>query len=126
MALSNLTPRQETAARLMRELQACGACVTNAMPLPDGQNLRFWVDDYKKNELLQQLKDGGYQFVFRGMAPQFCTSSQSLGLVNQFEVVLPAERQEIAPGNRIPKDEIGRRREAEIQKTYEMVYGKRR
>jgi hypothetical protein len=122
-----LTPRQELAARLTKELQSLGATVTNALPLPDGQNLRFWCDDYRKKEILQLLVDGGYQQpIFRGLAPQFCTGAQRLGLVNQFEVALPAERQQIAPGNIVPKDETGKSRDAEIKKTYEAIYGKQR
>jgi hypothetical protein len=65
-----LTPRQETAQRLARELQSFGATVTNVMPLDNGQNLRFWCSDYEKKELLQQLKDAGHEVVFLGMSPQ--------------------------------------------------------
>ena len=65
-----LTPRQETAQRLARELQSFGATVTNVMPLDDSQNLRFWCSDYEKKELLQQLKDAGHEVVFLGMQPQ--------------------------------------------------------
>jgi hypothetical protein len=80
MALSGLTPRQETAARLTRELQALGATVTNVLPLEDGKNLRFWIDDYRKKEVLQQLKDAGYdEPIFLGMSPQICTATYSMG-----------------------------------------------
>jgi hypothetical protein len=131
MALLN-NKRQETAQRLTRELQAFGATVTSVLPLADGQNLRFWVSDYKKNELLQQLKDAGYDApVFLGMSPQLCIESYSMGLVNNFELPLSAERQEIPRQGVIPKDAITDREKdlkmkREVAAMYEAIYGKRR
>jgi len=124
-----LTQRQQTAQRLTRELQAFGATVTNVLPLADGQHLRFWVSDYKKNELLQQLKDAGYdEPVFLGMSPQMCTATYSMGLVNNFELPIAADRQEIPQQDRvIPKDDVGKRvRDIEVAKMLEAIYGKRR
>jgi hypothetical protein len=105
-----LTKRQEMAQRLTRELQALGATVTNVPPLEEGKHLRFWCSDYKKNELLQQLKDAGYEVVFLGMAPQIDVKTYSMGLVNNFEVILPAETQSIARDDRI-HGEIAKREE---------------
>jgi len=90
-----LTNRQETAQHLTRSLQSLGATVTNVLPLAEGQHLRFWVSDYAKREILTALADAGYQPVFLGMSPQMCTASYSMGLVNNFELPLPAERQPI-------------------------------
>src|SRR5262249_5331978 len=90
-----LTKRQETAQRLTRELQAFGATVTSVLPLEAGKHLRFWVSDYKKNELLQQLKDASYEVVFLGMSPQMDIATYSVGLVNNFELPLAAETQPI-------------------------------
>jgi hypothetical protein len=92
-----LSERAQTAERLTRELQALGATVVSP---PGSDRLRFWVDDYKKREVLQQLADAGYEPVFLGMTPQICTATYSMGLVNDFELNLPAERQPIAD-NRI-------------------------
>jgi hypothetical protein len=124
-----LTGRQQTAARLTRELQAFGATVTNVLPLAAEQSsLRFWVSDYRKNELLQQLKDAGYEPVFTGMTPQIDVKTYSMGLVNVFELPIAAERQEIPSDGRISRDEIGngRGRDAVIMRVYESVYGKKR
>jgi hypothetical protein len=122
-----LTKRQETAQRLTRELQAFGATVTNVLPLADAQpSLRFWVTDYRKNELLQQLKDAGYEPTFVKMEPQMDIGTYSMGLVNVFELAVPADRQEIPQNDRIVKDEIGKRKDSEIMKTYQSVYGKQR
>jgi hypothetical protein len=122
-----LTKRQETAQRLCRELQAFGAAVTSVLPLEEGRHLRFWCSDYAKNELLQLLKDANYEVVFLGMSPQVDVKTYSMGLVNNFEVRLPADKQEVPAADRaIPRDEIGkgRGRDAEMQKTYEKFYGK--
>jgi hypothetical protein len=129
MALPNLSERQKTAERLTRELQAFGATVTSVLPLEDGRNLRFWIDDYRKKEVLQQLKDGGYdEPVFLGMSPQICTQSYSMGLVNNFELPIAAERQEVPQQDRgIPKDEIGKRgKSPEVEKMLAAVYGEQK
>jgi hypothetical protein len=103
-----LSDRQKTAERLTRELQAFGATVTNVLPLAEDKNLRFWVSDYKKNELLQQLADAGYEPVFLGMQPQVDVKTYSMGLVNNFEIYLPREAQAVptAERRRIPDAEL--------------------
>jgi hypothetical protein len=123
-----LTPRQETAQRLTRELQALGATVTNVLPLEEGKNLRFWVDDYKKKELLQELKDAGHEFVFLGMSPQVCVKTYSMALVNNFEVILPADRQLVQDDRGIiPRDVVDRReKNLEVEKMFEAIYGKQK
>src|SRR5262245_38824456 len=103
--------RQKNADRLARELSQLGATVISLLPLAANEHLRFWVSDYKKNGLLQQLKDAGYgEPIFLGMSPQLCVESYSMGLVNNFELPIAAERQPIPQQDRtIPRDEIGPR-----------------
>ena len=101
MALSGLTPRQETAARLCRELQAFGANVTSVLPLADGQHLRFWVDDYKKKEVLQQLGDAGYEPIFLKMELQPDIRSYSIGLVSAFELPIAADREPVIDDRKV-------------------------
>jgi hypothetical protein len=122
-----LTPRQETAQRLARELQSFGATVTNVMPLEEGKNLRFWCSDYEKKELLQQLKDAGHEVVFLGMQPQVDVKTYSMGLVNCFEMLLPADRQPVQDDRGIIPRDIADRREKdrEVEKMFEAIYGKR-
>jgi hypothetical protein len=91
----NLTERQMVAARLTRELQAFGATVTNRKPLPEDEPLRFWVSDYKKREILQQLADAGYEPIFTGMSQQPDIQSYTMGLVNNFELRLPRDAQPV-------------------------------
>ena len=127
MAISGLTPRQATAARLCRELQSLGANVTSVLPLAEGQPLRFWVDDYKKREVLQQLKDAGYEPIFLKMEQQPDVHSYSMGLVNSFELPIAAEREPIIDDRAIPKDDIGRRaKDSEMQAMLQHIYGKQR
>jgi hypothetical protein len=95
--LLNRTKRQELAQSLTRELQQLGASVTNVMPLADDQNLRFWCSDYKKGRILTALSEWGFpEVTFTGMSPQICPDTYSMGLVNNFEIALPRERQPIA------------------------------
>jgi len=90
-----LNERQKTAERLTRELSALVATVTSVLPLGSDQNLRFWVSDYGKKEVLQALKDAGYTPEFLGMRPQVDIKSYSMGLVNCFEILIPQERQAV-------------------------------
>ena|SRR5215475_9103790 len=90
-----LNERQKTAEKLTRELSALGATVTTGLPLGADQNLRFWCSDYQKREVLQALKDAGYEPEFLGMRPQVDIKSYSMGLVNCFEVYIPVERQSV-------------------------------
>ena len=88
--------------------------------------MRFWVDDYKKKEVLQQLGDAGYEPIFLKMELQPDIRSYSIGLVNSFELPIAADRVSIYD-NRILDDEVGKRgRDAEIKKIYEQIYGKQR
>jgi hypothetical protein len=122
-----LSERQKTAQRLARELQSFGATVTNVMPLDDSQNLRFWCSDYEKKELLQQLKDAGHEVVFLGMSPQVCVKTYSMGLVNNFEIVLPVDRQPVQDDRIIPRDVVERReKQHEVEKMFEAIYGKKK
>jgi len=125
MVLSGLTPRQETAARLCRELQAFGANVTSVLPLADGQNLRFWVDDYKKKEVLQQLADAGYEPIFLKMELQPDIRSYSIGLVSAFELPIAAERQPI-PDDRHGGELTGKtKRSHETEEMLKYIWGKK-
>lgn len=121
--------RQKTAQRLTRELQALGATVTNVLPLAEGQPLKFWVSDYKKNELLQQLKEAGHEAVFVGMSLQPDVVSYSLGLVNNFEIPIAADRQPIVD-DRIRGEIVDPAKQAAqkaaVEAMYRSIYGKRR
>ena len=97
--------RQQTAARLARELSQLGATVTNVLPLANDKNLRFWVSDYEKKEVLTALADAGYEPIFIGTGFQMCIKTYSMGLVNNFELALPADQPMPQQTRVIPKDD---------------------
>ena len=109
-----LSQRQQSAERLARELQQFGANVTSLLPLTDGRHLRFWVSDYKKREVLQQLKDAGYEPLFLGMQLQPCVQSYDLELVNNFELALPVERTPIHD-DRTVRGEISKPKKTDLE-----------
>ena len=124
-----LTERQKRAENVTRELQRLGATVTNVLPLAEGRPLRFWVSDYRKKEVLQQLTDAGYQPTFLGMMFQVDPKEYAMGLVNSYELAIPADRQVIAD-DRLPKGEIvDRAEEARIKREVELmreaIYGRK-
>src|SRR5262249_44340574 len=128
--MTPLTERQKTAQQISRELQGLGATVTSVLPLAEGRPLRFWVDDYKKREVLQALTDAGYSPTFIGMQPQVDAKSYSMGLVNNFELAIPADRQVIVNDRAISKDPVvDRAEEMRIKKEIEAmriaIYGRK-
>jgi len=126
MAIPRLSKRQETAQRLTRELQAFGATVTNVLPLAEGQHLRFSVNDYRKNEVLQQLADAGYEPNFLKMEMQPDIHSYSMGLVNVFELPIAADREPI-PDDRHSGEIVGKtKRSHEVEEMLKYVYGKQK
>src|SRR5262249_40615130 len=104
--MTPLTERQKRAENVTRELQRLGATVTNVLPLAEGRPLKFWVSDYNKREVLQALIEAGYQAVFLGTGFQVCAKTYSMGLVNNFEVPIPADRQVIVNDRAISKDPV--------------------
>jgi len=121
--------RQKTAERLARELRAFGGRVTNVLPLAEGRNLCFWVSDYRKNELLQQMRDAGYEPIFIGTDFQPCEETYTLGLVNKFELALPADQPAVQ--DRTIRGEIVDRAKAAAEKAAiaamnVAIYGKRK
>jgi hypothetical protein len=101
-----LTKRQELAKSLTRELGQLGANVTNVLPLADDQNLKFWCSDYKKGQILTALSDWGFEVTFKGMSPQVCRDTYSMGLVNNFEIALEREQTPIVDDRTIPRGEL--------------------
>src|SRR5262249_13458177 len=119
--------RQKKAAVVARELQALGATVTNVLPLADGQPLRFWVSDYKKREILTALADAGYEAIFIGTGFQVCTATYSMGLVNNFEIPIAADRQPVPDDRTIYGEVVDRQKEAAqkaaVKAMTEAIYG---
>jgi hypothetical protein len=120
-----LSERQQLAKSLAAEIDKMdGAWVTSPLPLDADAKLRLQIKDIDRNRIIQLLKDWGWDPVCVSVLPRIC----STGLIGAclYEIDLPRERQ-LIPQDVIPKDEIGKRsRDSEIQKVYQMVYGKRK
>jgi hypothetical protein len=80
--------------------------VTNVMPLAEDQNLKFWCSDYKKGRILTALSDWGFEVTFKGMSPQICRDTYSMGLVNNFEIALEREQKPIIDDRTIHGGEL--------------------
>jgi hypothetical protein len=94
---------------LARELgKMDGVFVTSPLPLDDNQKLRMQIFDSARNEVVQLLKDWGWDPVAISVLPRV----HSTGLIAAclYEIDLPKPRQEIPQDSRaIPRDEIGKR-----------------
>jgi hypothetical protein len=126
MALSGLSERQQIAKRLTDELgKFDGVWVTSPLPLDDNQKLRLQIKDIDRNEVLQLLRDWGWDPICVSVLPRVCSTGLMAACL--YEIDLPKPRQDIVDDRAIPKDDIGRRgRDAEAKKTLESIYGKQR
>jgi len=119
-----LTERQQLAKRLADELgKIDGVWVTSPLPLDDNQKLRLQIKDIDRNEVLQLLKDWGYDPVCVSVLPRVCSTGLMAACL--WEIDLPQPRQDIIDDRAIPKDDVVRRaRDAETKATLEAIYGK--
>jgi len=121
-----LSERQQLARRLADDLDKLdGVWVTSPLPLDDSHKLRLQIKDIDRNEVVQLLRDWGYEPVCISVLPRVC----STGLIAAclWEIDLPQPRQEIIDDRAIPKDDIGRRaRDSETKAMLEAIYGKQR
>jgi len=121
-----LSERQQLAKRLADELDKMdGVWVTSPLPLDDNQKLRLQIKDIDRNEVLQLLKDWGWDPVCISVLPRVCSTGLMAACL--YEIDLPQPRQEIVDDRAIPKDDIGRRgRDAETKAMLEAIYGKQK
>ena len=121
-----LSDRQQLAKRLADELDKLdGVWVTSPLPLDDNHKLRLQIKDIDRNEVVQLLKDWGYEPVCISVLPRVCTTGLIAACL--YEIDLPQPRQDIVDDRAIPKDDIGRRaRDSETKAMLEAIYGKQR
>jgi len=120
-----LSERQQVAKRLTDELgKIDGVWVTSPLPLDDNHKLRLQIKDIDRNEVLQLLRDWGWDPVCVSVLPRVCTTGLMAACL--YEIDLPRERQPIHD-DRIPNDEIGKRgQSAETKAMLAAIYGKQR
>jgi len=121
-----LSERQQVAKRLTEELgKFDGVWVTSPLPLDDNHKLRLQIKDIDRNEVLQLLRDWGWDPVCVSVLPRVCSTGLMAACL--YEIDLPKPRQEIVDDRAIPKDEVGRRgRDSEVKAMLEAIYGKQR
>src|SRR5262249_54298978 len=123
------TERQKTAERLARELDAMDLVwVTSPLPVAADAKLRFQLADTARNEVLQLLKDSGWDPVFVSILPRVCPT----GLMGAclYEIDLPRERQPVPDDRTIYGEVVDRQKEAAqkaaVKAMTEAIYGKQR
>ena len=121
-----LSERQQVAKRLTEELgKFDGVWVTSPLPLDDNHKLRLQIKDIDRNEVLQLLRDWGWDPVCVSVLPRVCSTGLMAACL--YEIDLPKPRQEIVDDRAIPKDEVGRRGpDSEVKAMLEAIYGKQR
>jgi hypothetical protein len=99
-----LNERQQKATALAREMgKMDGVWITSPLPLDDWAKLRFQVLDSNHNEVLQTLKDWGWEPTFVSPLPRITfTGMQSAAC---YEIDIP-QRQVIVDDRRIPDAEL--------------------
>src|SRR5262245_44327346 len=100
--------RQRLARNLANELgKFDGVRVTRPLPLDNNQKLRVQIADRGKNEVMQILRDWGWDPIFVTIAPRVChTGLQGACL---YEIDIPQPRRNIIDDRTIPKDEIAKK-----------------
>jgi hypothetical protein len=121
-----LSERQQLAKSLATEIDKMdGAWVTSPLPLDEHAKLRVQIKDIARNEIIQLLKDWGWNPILVSVLPRICAT----GLIGAclYEIDLPRRGQEIPQDRAIPRDEVNKRgKDPEIIKTYQSVYGKQK
>ena len=96
-----LNNRQQLAATMARELGQMECCwVVSPLPLDDGRGLRVQIADVAKNEIIQRIRDWGYEPRFVSVRPRISALGAFQGACD-YEIDLPRERQPI-PDDRRP------------------------
>src|SRR5262245_41135751 len=86
----HLSPRQQTAEKLMRWLQNMGAFVTNPMPLDPGQKLRFDVLNPDRERVLEELRKQDWTPITGVVRMRFYRDE--LVPCTSFEIALPSDQ----------------------------------
>ena len=112
MALLN--ERQEKAAALARELgKMDGVWVTSPLPLDDHAKLRLQIRDISRNEVIQMLKDWGWDPVFLSVLPRICTTG--LIAAGLWEIDIPKPRQDVVDDRPRVQGEIATREKSNYE-----------
>jgi len=95
-----LTERQQLARTLANELgKMSNVWVTSPLPLDDHKKLRMQIADTARNEVIQVLKDWGWDPQFVSILPRVCPTGLMGACI--YEVDLPRPRQAVVDDRKI-------------------------
>ena len=95
-----LTNRQQMAKRLVDELNKWDdVWVTSPLPLRDGARLRMQIADRSRNEIIQLMRDWGYDARLISVLPRICPTGVEAACL--WEVDFPGDRQPIIDDRKI-------------------------
>ena len=101
-----LTPRQQQAEAIARELGRLGVAVLNPLPLAAEDKLRFQVTDEQCQAILEKVSTWGWSVALCNTVPRFCLDG-SVKSAAVYEINLGPDRQVIPTDDR-HHGEIGR------------------
>ena len=109
-----LTNRQQLARRLVDELSRFDdVWVTSPLPLRDGDRLRLQIADRVRNEMIQILKDWGYDARFVSVLPRICPTGLQAACL--WEVDFPGDRQPIIDDRQTITGEIAKPEKTSVE-----------
>ena len=122
-----LTNRQQLARNLANELgRMNNVWVTSPLPLDEQQKLRLQIVDTVRNEVIQILKDWGWEPQFVSILPRVCHTGLQAACL--YEIDLPRERQPIVD-DRIQGEIVDPAKKAAQKASIEamriVIYGKK-
>src|SRR5262245_55566535 len=118
MMTALLNQRQQLAATMERELDALECCwVVSPLPLDDSKHLRVQIADVARNEVVQKIRDWGYEPKFVSLLPRVHPIFGMQGAC-VYEIDLPRERQAI-PDDRI-YGELAERKKKSAQSQFSL------
>jgi len=97
-----------------------GVWVTSPLPLDEHANLRVQIRDISRNEVIQMLKDWGWDPVFLSVLPRICTTG--LIAAGMYEIDIPKPRQDVVDDRPRIQGEIATREKAGYEAEQVMRY----
>lgn len=121
-----ITERQQQAKRLVDELSKFeDTWVTSPLPLRDGTRLRVQIADRSRNEVVQIIKDLGYEPRFVSVLPRITSAWTQAACL--YEVDFPGDRQPIIDDRTIKDTKLAPpKKDADVDAMMKHIYGKPR
>src|SRR5262249_3971327 len=109
-----LSERQQKASALAHELgNMDGVWVTSPLPLDDHAHLRVQIKDVVRIEVVQMLKDWGWDPVLLSVLPRMCTTGLIAACI--YEIDIPKPRQDVVDDRPRIQGEIASREKSNYE-----------